>query len=85
VPFFFQEVHISIDYDTGYFNLSQAKPGNGKPDLVAIESPKRPRDIPSNLPVPLGNFAGIGIGVGVFVIMVVFFLLAWIKNGGLSS
>lgn len=34
---FFQETHISIDYDSKYFNISQARPGNDKTRLVAIE------------------------------------------------
>ena len=90
---FFQEVHISIDYDGRYFNLSQARPGNGTSQLVTIEpqSNSSSSNSPSDPPLPplppsglsMGAYAGIGTGIGIGVLAVVLLVISWRKRWAL--
>jgi hypothetical protein len=75
---FLQETHISVDYDGGYFNLSQATPGSDQKNFVAI-TPKP--DVPNRSSrLAPGVYVGIGAGASIFVIAVGLLALSWTKK-----
>lgn len=85
---FLQEAHISVDYDNGYFNLSQAKSDGSQPDIVAIgpsttKSFGPPTTKPFGPPttkssrLSTGAYAGIGVGIGILAIAMGLLFLSW--------
>tara|TARA_R110002003_G_scaffold121_21_gene10817 strand:+ start:3533 stop:4450 length:918 start_codon:yes stop_codon:yes gene_type:complete len=74
---FLQETHLSVDYDTKYFNLSQAKFSGNDTNLVRIRP--QPATIPQPSTLSSGAYAGIGIGSAVFILLLVYLLFAWRK------
>jgi hypothetical protein len=82
---FLQEAHISVDYDSGYFNLSRALPANNNPKLETIVTSTKPSNTSAPRPVeaaglPPGAYAGIGSGVGIAALIMVVVLLVWKKR-----
>jgi hypothetical protein len=63
---FLQETHISVDYDYGHFNISQANPGTNKSNIVPIlplyTEPIKPTPTTG---LSTGAYAGIGISAGI--------------------
>lgn len=82
---FLQETHISVDYERGYFNLSQSTPWtNQTEDLVTIVNTTWDKAVD---PGPSGDFVGIsagayaGIVLGVTVAVIALALiLSWRKK-----
>jgi hypothetical protein len=75
---FLQETHISIDYDSGYFNLSRATQGSDQPSLVAIQ--RRIIDAKTkSSKLSMAAYAGIGVGAGVLALVVGLLFLFKIK------
>jgi hypothetical protein len=77
---FLQDTHISVDYDSGYFNISQTNPEINKANLVPI-LPLNTKDTHTTettkaTGLSTGAYAGIGIGAGVAAIAIVL-LLFW--------
>ena len=80
---FLQEAHISVDYDSGYFNFSQvAHYGEQKLEtIVTLTSPQNTSvPNPAGTTVPTGAYAGIGVGVGLAALMMMIVGLAWKKR-----
>jgi len=75
---FLQETHISVDFDSGYFNLSQARLGSSQANIVAIQ----PRgDVPNKSSrLATGAYAGIGVGAGILAIAIGLLVLSWTKK-----
>lgn len=68
---FLQATHIIVDYDHGYFNLSQASYGGTEQRIVAIGAPDPPKHALPYDPTPgLSTGEYIGIGIGAFLAMV---------------
>jgi hypothetical protein len=81
---FLQETHISVNYDSGYFNLSQAA-HYGEQKLETIVASTTPQNTSTPNPaettvLPPGAYAGIGVGVGLAAITMVVVLFAWKKR-----
>jgi hypothetical protein len=79
---FLQEAHISVDFDSGYFNLSQAT-HYGEPKLETIMTSTASSNTfkhENSTGLPSRAYAGISVGVGVAVITVVAIVLAWRKK-----
>ena len=77
---FLQAVHVSVDYDIGYFNMLQARGGEGKanivPILLLILVEANPKGLPTTrllkeLSTP--QKAGIGVSVSTIVVTICFF------------
>jgi hypothetical protein len=81
---FLQEAHISVDYDSGYFNLSQAA-HYGEQKLETIVTSTTPQNTSAPKPaeatgLPSGAYAGIGVGVGLAALIMTIVGLAWKKR-----
>jgi hypothetical protein len=82
---FLQETHVSVDYDSGYFNLLRALPSNNNPKLETILASTKPSDTSAPRTaeaagLPPGEYAGIGSGVCIAALIMVVVLLAWKKR-----
>jgi hypothetical protein len=75
---FLQETHLIVDYDQGYFTLSQAKGNADGPDLVSL--PTEPADAIANRTPSTGTYVRIGTGTLVAAILVGLLVLAWVKR-----
>jgi hypothetical protein len=75
---FLQETHISVDYDYGYFNISQANPGTNEANIVPVlplyTEPTKPTQTTG---LSTGAYAGIGIGAGVVAVVIGLLLFRW--------
>lgn len=84
---FFQETHISIDFDHLRFNLSQARMEHLPPELVQIGSPTVlvESGLPSNThnsTISQGAYAGIGVGIGIFILLIGVGIVAIFRGWG---
>lgn len=84
---FLQETYMSVDYERGYFNLSQTTPWNGQlVDIRAVlnssydtytdgNEPGAPAEAPAKSSgVSVGAYAGIGVGIAISVILIALLL-----------
>lgn len=88
---FLQETHISVDYERGYFNLSQVVPHTGQAEnLVTIFNATNNRapngtqsmdDSAKEKPAGISPGIYVGIGLGIITVLVAFsLLLSWRKR-----
>jgi hypothetical protein len=83
---FLQETHISVDYESSYFNLSQAVFNHENEKLERFTIPPSSANNDSQAPasddrgLSSGTYAGIGVSAGMAAIIVATVLLLWSKR-----
>lgn len=70
---FLRWVHVSVDYESGYFNFSQRRfgPSNSTdiPDIVPIVPISRDERVEAPARIPVGAYVGIAIGAAMLLIL----------------